>query len=141
MQPLLQDECMGPFPHLNSVRFAYIWPLSTCQCWCPCVHVLHLDVVLSGRTWREPHITYGMIRSLIQLYIGYGIQVLNAGNGHVGKFLPLLTSYPLSFFHAWREEFSPFSFVGPGTTNCVRYPQNFILSDFSSSHRRVFSDV
>ncbi len=30
---------------------------------------------------------------------------------------------------------------GPGTANCVRYCQNFILSDFSSSHRRVFSDV
>jgi hypothetical protein len=45
------------------------------------------------------------------------------------------------FFHARREEFLPFSFVGPGTTNCVRYRQNFILSDFSSSHRRVFSNV
>ena len=45
------------------------------------------------------------------------------------------------FFHARREEFSPFSFVGPGTTNCVHYRQNFILSDFSSSHRRVFSNV
>ncbi len=30
---------------------------------------------------------------------------------------------------------------GPGTANCVRYRQNFILSDFSSSHRRVVSDV
>ncbi len=62
------------------------------------MHVLHLDVVLSGRTWREPHITCGTIHSLIQLYKGYGIQVLNARNDHVGKFLPLLTSHPLSFF-------------------------------------------
>ena len=98
MQPLLQDDGMGPFPQLTGVQFALFWPLSTCQCWRSCVHVLHLDVVLSGRTWREPHITYGMIRSLIQLYIGYGIQVLNARNDHVGKFLTLLTSHPLSFF-------------------------------------------
>ncbi len=34
------------------------------------------------------------------------------------------------FFHARREEFSPFSIVGPGTTYCVRYHQNFILSNF-----------
>ncbi len=62
------------------------------------MHVLHLDVVLSGRTWREPHITYGTIRSLIQLYIEDSIQVLNARNDHVGKFLPPLTFHPLSFF-------------------------------------------
>ncbi len=96
--PLLQDEFVGPFPYLNSVWFAYIWPLFTCQCWCSCVHVMHLDNVLSGRTWSEPHITFGMIRSLIQLYIGYCIQVLNAKIHYIGKFLPPLTSHPLRFF-------------------------------------------
>ncbi len=30
---------------------------------------------------------------------------------------------------------------GPGTANCVHYRQNFILWDFSSSHRRVVSNV
>ncbi len=186
MQPLLQDDGVGLFPHLTGVRFAYIWPLATCWCWCSCVHVFHLDVVLSGRTWREPHITFGTICSLIQLYIGYGIQVLNARNDHIGKFLPLLTSHPLSFFMLGKKSsclfplwdlvlqtvyvttkisssqiFNPltkeFSAMcdlvllatyiiswwchGPGTANCVHYCQNFILSDFSSSHRRVFSNV
>ncbi len=105
--------------------------------------MLHANVVLSGRTWREPDITYGMICSLIQLYIGCGIQVLNARNDHVGKFLPLLTSHPLSFFHARQEqeEFLPFSFVGPGTTNCVRYRKKIHPLRFFHPLTKFFSDV
>ncbi len=57
-------------------------------------------------------------------------------------------------FHPLTEEFSAMCDLvqlakyvvsrwchGPGTANCVRYCQNFILSDFSSSHRRVVSNV
>jgi hypothetical protein len=38
------------------------------------------------------------------------------------------------FFHARQEEFLPFSFVGPGTTNCVRYTQIFhpLTEEFSA---------
>ena len=32
VQPLLQDECMGPFLHLTCVRSALFWPLSNCCC-------------------------------------------------------------------------------------------------------------
>ena len=30
VQPLLQDECVGPFPQLTCVRSASFWPLSNC---------------------------------------------------------------------------------------------------------------
>ena len=45
----------------------------------------------------------------------------------------------VSHFHA--EEHSPFLSVGPGTNICVDFCQNFILSLFSSSHRRVVSEL
>ncbi len=90
------------------------------------------------RQWSSQ--LYSQIGSLIQLYIGYGIQYLNARNDRLWKFTT--TNFSSSkFFHPLTEEFSPFFIVGPGTTNCVGCHQNFILSDFSSSHRRVVSDV
>ncbi len=46
---------------------------------------------------------------------------------------PLNNCVPSSKHHS--------SIVGPGTTNCVGYRQNFILTDFSSSHRRVVNNV
>jgi hypothetical protein len=103
--------------------------------------VLHLDVVLSAKKRTKHCIPFGTIHSRIQLYIGYGIQYLNARNDCLWKFT--ITTYFSSyqFFHPRREEFSPFTIVGPGTTNCVGYRKNFILSDFSSSHRRVVSNV
>ncbi len=74
--------------------------------------------------------------------------------------LVLLTVYVTAkisssqIFHPFTEEFSAMcdlvllaTYVlswwchGLGTAKCVRYRQNFILSDFSSSHRRVFSNV
>jgi hypothetical protein len=30
VQPLLQDECVVPFPQLTCVRSALFWPLSNC---------------------------------------------------------------------------------------------------------------
>ena len=30
VQPLLQTECVGPFPQLTGVRSASFWPLSNC---------------------------------------------------------------------------------------------------------------
>jgi hypothetical protein len=30
VQPLLQDECVGPFPQLTCVLSASFWPLSNC---------------------------------------------------------------------------------------------------------------
>jgi hypothetical protein len=72
---LLQDDGVGPFPQLTGVRFALFWPFSTCQyfcVWCSCVHVLHLDVVLSAKKRTKHHIPFGTIRSWIQLCVGYG---------------------------------------------------------------------
>ncbi len=55
--------------------------------------------------------------------------------------LPPPIFHPLSFFILSQKSSHLFSIVGPGTTNYVGYRQNFILSDFSSSHRRVASNV
>ena len=52
VQPLLQDECVGPFPQLTGVRSALLGPLSNCRC-CyflfSCVCVLRLDVLLARK--------------------------------------------------------------------------------------------
>ena len=55
--------------------------------------------------------------------------------------LPPLIFQPLVFFILGEKSSCLFSIVGPGTTNCAGYCQNFILSDFSSSHRRVVNNV
>jgi hypothetical protein len=52
-----------------------------------------------------------------------------------------LIFHPISFFILGEKSSRLFTIVGPGTTNCVGYRKNFILSDFSSSHRRVVSNV
>ena len=74
------------------------------------------------------------------MYIGYGIQNLNRRKDCSQKFTT--TKFSSSqFLHLCTEEFLPFFVVGPGTSNCVDYRQIFILSVFSSSHKRDVGEL
>ncbi len=66
VQPLLQDECVGPFPQLTCVRSASFWPLSNhcCYFWCSCVLVcvffgvlvcVFCDLMSPSREKRRKH--------------------------------------------------------------------------------------
>jgi hypothetical protein len=50
VQPLLQDECVGPFPQLTCVRSALFWP-------CPIVDVVILFVFLVCVLWFDAPLT------------------------------------------------------------------------------------
>jgi hypothetical protein len=69
---------------------------------------------------------------LATYYLCY-FSVMSLGTHNYNPHPPTTQHLPSSKHHS--------SIIGPGTTNCVGYHQNFILSDFSSSHRRVVSDV
>jgi hypothetical protein len=140
VQPLLQGAFVGHFPQVDLHVVCLTLAIINC---CRRSFVGVFVRVICGWMLCSLEQKQGSIASHFEQilftdpsYIGYGIQYLNGRKYCSQKFTT--TNFSSShFLHLCTEEFSLFFVVGPGSSNCVDYHQIFILSVFSSSHRRV----